>query len=125
MSPSFGRPATPGSGDKYVRGFTAKSKSHSYAKSYHSQSGSIFHISDGGSDGHGLPSSPPPVPRVPNGIGEMLRSETPPIPDLEEDKVVMDPKTPSDYALHAVFIRFATSAETRMDAFLREPLVCQ
>ena len=35
----------------------------------------------------------------------------------------MDPKTPIDYALHAVFIQFATSAETKIDGFLREALV--
>jgi len=33
------------------------------------------------------------------------------------------PKMPSDYTLHAVFIRFATLAEAKIDAFLREPLV--
>ncbi|KAF9070360.1 cell morphogenesis N-terminal-domain-containing protein [Rhodocollybia butyracea] len=110
-SPPYGRPPTPGSVDtRFVRG----KKSHSQAKSFHSQSGSIFHTSDGGSEGHGLSSSPPPVPRVP-----YLRSET---PDFEDDKVVMDPKTPSDYALHAVFIRFASSAETKIDTFLRQPL---
>ncbi|KAJ3881502.1 cell morphogenesis N-terminal-domain-containing protein [Lentinula edodes] len=110
-SPPFGRPPTPGSVDaRYGR---AK-KSHAQAKSFHSQSGSIFHASDGGSEGHGISSSPPPVPRVP-----YIRSET---PDFEDDKVVMDPKTPSDYALHAVFIRFASSAESKIDTFLRQPL---
>ncbi|KAH7878271.1 cell morphogenesis N-terminal-domain-containing protein [Lentinula edodes] len=110
-SPPFGRPPTPGSVDtRYGR---AK-KSHAQAKSFHSQSGSIFHASDGGSEGHGISSSPPPVPRVP-----YIRSET---PDFEDDKVVMDPKTLSDYALHAVFIRFASSPESKIDAFLRQPL---
>ncbi|KAF5391713.1 hypothetical protein D9757_001660 [Collybiopsis confluens] len=111
-SPPFGRPSTPASVDtRYGR----SKKNHSQAKSFHSQSGSIFHVSDGGSDGHGqIPSSPPPVPRVP-----YLRSET---PEIEDDKVVMDPKTPSDYALHAVFIRFAASAESKIDTFLRQPL---
>ena len=41
-----------------------------------------------------------------------------------EDKIVLDPRTPSDYALHAIFIRFAASAETHMDEFLRFPVVC-
>ncbi|KAJ4488306.1 cell morphogenesis N-terminal-domain-containing protein [Lentinula aciculospora] len=110
-SPPFGRPPTPGSIDtRYGR---AK-KSHSQVKSFHSQSGSIFHASDGGSEGHGISSSPPPVPRVP-----YIRSET---PDFEDDKVVMDPKTPSDYALHAIFIRFASSAEFKIDTFLRQAL---
>ncbi|KAF5362660.1 hypothetical protein D9758_009577 [Tetrapyrgos nigripes] len=118
-SPPFGRPPTPGSGDsKYAR--TPK-RGHSYAKSQHSQSGSIYHYSDTGSDGHGnqFSTSPPPVPRVPNSFGEALRSET---PDYEEDKVVMDPKTPSDFALHAVFMRFASTAEAKIDSFLRQPL---
>jgi hypothetical protein len=51
----------------------------------------------------------------------MYQEET--IPDVEEDKVVMDLKTPSDYALHAVFIRFAGLAEEKIDNFLRQPLV--
>ncbi|KAJ3788761.1 cell morphogenesis N-terminal-domain-containing protein [Lentinula aff. detonsa] len=107
----FGRPPTPGSVDtRYGR----VKKSHSQAKSFHSQSGSIFHASDGGSEGHGISSSPPPVPRVP-----FIRSET---PEYEDDKVVIDPKTPADYALHAVFIRFASSAESKIDTFLRQPL---
>jgi len=45
------------------------------------------------------------------------------IVDFEDDKVVMDLKTPSDYALHAVFIRFATSAEEKIETFLQQPLV--
>ena len=40
-----------------------------------------------------------------------------------EDKIVLDPRTPSDYALHAIFIRFAASAETHIDEFLRFPVV--
>ncbi|THU94717.1 hypothetical protein K435DRAFT_966750 [Dendrothele bispora CBS 962.96] len=105
------RPPTPG----------ASKKGHSYAKSQHSHSGSIFHYSDAGSDGHHPSSSisPPPVPRVPNGFADLIRSET---PDFEEDKVVIDPKTPSDFALHAVFMRFASTAEAKIDNFLRQPL---
>ncbi|KAF8634828.1 hypothetical protein AX17_004079 [Amanita inopinata Kibby_2008] len=113
---AFPRPPTPTT--------KLKSKNHVYAKSHHSQTGSIYHISDGSDHGHPfLTSSPPPVPRVPNGFGHMPRSETPPpIFDLEEDKVVIDPKSPSDFALHAVFIRFADLAEKKIDAFLRLPL---
>ncbi|KAJ6623475.1 cell morphogenesis N-terminal-domain-containing protein [Mycena sp. CBHHK59/15] len=118
-SPPYHRPATPGSSDgRYTN--RPKSKGHGYAKSHHSQTGSIFHNSDAGSDygqGHPFSPSPPPVPRVPNAFGPVHRSET---PDFDEDKVIMDPKTPSDYALHAVFIRFATSCEAKMDVFLRE-----
>ncbi|KAJ7046983.1 cell morphogenesis N-terminal-domain-containing protein [Mycena alexandri] len=122
MSPPYHRPPTPGSSDgrHAQQPPSAKSKGHGYAKSHHSQTGSIFHTSDGGSDygqNHPFSPSPPPVPRVPNAFGPVHRSDT---PDFEEDKVVMDPKTPSDYALHAVFIRFATSAESKIDVFLRE-----
>ncbi|KAF5383133.1 hypothetical protein D9615_005030 [Tricholomella constricta] len=117
-SPPSHRPPTPGSNVRGTRG----SKHHTPVKSHHSQTGSIFHASDGGSDyGHGYSSSPPPVPRVPNAFGQVNRSETPPT-DFEEDKIVMDPKTPSDYALHAVFMRFATSAETKIEIFLRQGL---
>jgi len=101
-------------------GLLTKSRSHGPTKSQHSHSGSIFHISDSGSDHGNLP-SPPPVPRVPSAYGKMYQEET--IPDVEEDKVVMDLKTPSDYALHAVFIRFAGLAEEKIDNFLRQPLV--
>ena len=41
----------------------------------------------------------------------------------EEDKVEVDPRTPAEYALHAVFIRFATAAEHKMGRFLKQPLV--
>ncbi|KAF7304959.1 hypothetical protein MKEN_01210500 [Mycena kentingensis (nom. inval.)] len=119
-SPPYARPPTPGSNDGRFTQRQPKSKGHGYAKSTHSQTGSIFHYSDPGSDygqSHAFSSSPPPVPRMPNAFGSVHRSET---PDYEEDKVVIDPKTPSDYALHAVFIRFAASCESKIDVFLRE-----
>lgn len=120
VSPTQHRPPTPGS----IR--PSKSRNPSYAKSQHSQSGSIYHTSENGSDlGHGISysASPPPVPRVPNVFGgQALRSETPPVGEYE-DKIVMDPRTPSDYALHAVFMRFAESAEKKIDAFLLQGLV--
>ncbi|KAJ7632784.1 cell morphogenesis N-terminal-domain-containing protein [Roridomyces roridus] len=120
-TPPYHRPPTPGSNDGRAssRPASSKSRGHGYAKSHTSQSGSIFHNSDGGSDygqGHPFSPSPPPVPRVPNAFGP-VRNDT---PDFEEDKVIMDPKTPSDYALHAVFIRFATTCEAKIDAFLKE-----
>jgi hypothetical protein len=123
-SPPYHRPPTPGSSDGRhpSKPPSSKSRGHGYAKSHHSQTGSIFHNSDGGSDygqSHPFSPSPPPVPRVPNAFGP-VRSET---PDFDEDKVIMDPKTPSDYALHAVFIRFASSAEAKIDVFLRESFV--
>jgi hypothetical protein len=121
-SPPYPRPPTPGSN---ARG-TPKTKNHVYAKSQHSQTGSIFHASDGGSDyGNPYLSSPPPVPRVPNAFGQFHRGDTPPASDFEDDRVIVDPKTPSDYALHAVFMRFASSAEGKIDTFLRQPLVGQ
>ncbi|KAJ7905688.1 cell morphogenesis N-terminal-domain-containing protein [Mycena olivaceomarginata] len=108
-SPPYHRPPTPGSSDgrHTQRPPSSKPKGHGYAKSHHSH--------DYGQS-HPFSPSPPPVPRVPNAFGP-VRSET---PDFDEDKVIMDPKTPSDYALHAVFIRFATAAEGKIDVFLRE-----
>jgi hypothetical protein len=101
-----------------------KPKGHGYSKSQQSHTGSIFHASDGGSDyGYNFVPSPPPVPRVPTAFSNFYRDDTPPLTDFDEDKVVMDLKTPSDYALHAVFIRFATSAEEKIDFFLRLHLV--
>lgn len=117
-SPPFVRPPTPASNNT-----RPKFKHHTPAKSQHSHSGSFFHASDGGSDYGPYPSSPPPVPRVPNGFGQPHSNDTPVISDFEDDKVVMDPKTPTDYALHAVFIRFASSAEGKIDTFLRQSLV--
>lgn len=117
-SPRFTqRPSTSGSTDT-ARFGRSKSRGHIQAKSQHSQTGSIFNMSDAGSDyGHGY-FSPPPVPRVPGAY----RGDTPPSSDFEEDKVVMDPKTPSDYALHAIFMRFASQAEEKIENYLRQPL---
>ncbi|KAF7761502.1 hypothetical protein Agabi119p4_9494 [Agaricus bisporus var. burnettii] len=69
--------------------------------------------------GHSFSVSPPPMPAFP--FGHFSRTDSPPV-DLEEDKVVMDPKTPFDFALHAVFIRFVTLAERKIDNFLRYSL---
>lgn len=112
-SPPF-RPPTPSSRAQRIK---------QHGKSQHSQTGSFFYTSDGGSDyGHGYPSSPPPVPRMPNAFGHNIRSETPPT-DYEEDKIVVDPKTPSDYALHAVFMRFAQIADSKIENFLQQNFV--
>ena len=34
----------------------------------------------------------------------------------------MDPRTPSEYALHAIFIQFAAMAEHKIERFLKEPI---
>ncbi|KAH7905906.1 cell morphogenesis N-terminal-domain-containing protein [Hygrophoropsis aurantiaca] len=123
ISPPHPRPPTP-SNEARPRA-PSRSRGHSTARSQHSQSGSIFQSSDTGSDlGHGFSyaSSPPPVPRMPNAFGlSTTRGDSPPIPE-EDEKFNLGPKTPSDYALHAVFIRFATLAEAKIDVFLRESL---
>ncbi|KAG1837018.1 hypothetical protein C8R48DRAFT_751656 [Suillus tomentosus] len=92
---------------------------------HHSQSGSIFHDSDTGSDhGHGFSysSSPSPVSRVPDAFGTQTFSSDGPSIMEEDDDVSSGPKMSSDYALRAVFIRFTTLAEAKMNVFLRETL---
>ncbi|CAE6446201.1 unnamed protein product [Rhizoctonia solani] len=53
-----------------------------------------------------------PIPRPPR------RATTP----YENEDTAPDPKTPAEYALHAVFLRFVTEVEQKMSAFLKEPL---
>ncbi|KAL7279899.1 hypothetical protein ACG7TL_006308 [Trametes sanguinea] len=119
-SPLHFRPATPGGGD----GRSKTPKHKDYARSQHSHSGSIFYNSDGGSDhGHGfypMSSSPPPVPPMPSAFG--AHAEDAASFSDSEEKPALDPRTPADYALHAIFIRFAASAESHIDEFLRLPL---
>lgn len=122
------RPHTPGghTGDiRHYRGpSSSKPRSHGYGRSQHSV------YTENGSDNshglqHGLPklSTPPPVPRVPDEYGTpIMRVNTPTWSD--EDKAAPDPQTPSDYAFHAIFIRFATAAESILQIFLQQPLVC-
>ncbi|KAJ3554920.1 hypothetical protein NM688_g2858 [Phlebia brevispora] len=120
-SPTQFRPSTPASGDSKPRG-QSRSRGHASAKSQHSHSGSIFHTSDAGSDlGHGaiyVPSlSPPPVPPVPeyfpgHGFGDE---------EQDDDNVVVEARTPADFALHAIFIRFAASAEALILDFVEQP----
>jgi hypothetical protein len=126
-SPPNVRPSTPASGEKSRNGLT-KSNRHAYSKSQHSHSGSIFHNSDPGSDhGHGIPYVPslspppvPPVPRVPFAFAAQSSRE-----DLTiyEDKLVVDARTPSDFALHAIFIRFAARAEQLIEDYVQQPHV--
>jgi hypothetical protein len=125
-SPPNPRPPTPGSSESKLSNRTTRSKGHVSGRSGHSYSSSVFHSSDPGSDhGHGFnfPSSPPPVPPMPNVFSGFPLSESPTLPEPEEDKVEVDPRTPAEYALHAVFIRFATAAEHKIGRFLKQPLV--
>lgn len=98
-------------------------KSKDYGRAQHAHSGSLFYSSDNGSD-HGhypFSSSPPPVPPMPNAFAG-LADDTGSFSD-GEDRAAPDPKTPSDYALHAIFLRFAAAAELHIDKFLHLPLV--
>ena len=118
MSLPQGRPATPGSTDFRSARQTPRSKGHAVARSGHSYTGSL-HYSDAGSD-YGSRSSPPPVPKLSSRTAARFES----MDEYPEDRVEPDPRTPAEYALHAVFIRFASAAEAKIDAFLRENLVC-
>jgi hypothetical protein len=60
---------------------------------------------------------------MPNVFSGFPQSESPTPAEPEEDKVEVDPRTPAEYALHAVFIRFATAAEHKIGRFLKQPLV--
>jgi hypothetical protein len=60
---------------------------------------------------------------MPNGFFSSLPHSESPTFEPEEDKVEVDPRTPAEYALHAVFIRFATTAEHKITSFLKQPLV--
>ena len=125
-SPPYHRPPTPGSGEGKFSSRTTRSKGHVPGRSGHSHSSSLFHSSDPGSDhGHAFnfPSSPPPLPPMPNVFSNLPRTESPALLELEEDKVEVDPRTPAEYALHAVFMRFATMAEHKIGAFLKQTLV--
>lgn len=125
-SPPYHRPPTPGSSEGKLSNRTTRSKGHVPGRSGHSYSNSLFHNSDPGSDhGHGFnfPSSPPPVPPMPNMFSGFPQSESPAPLEPEEDKVEVDPRTPAEYALHAVFIRFASAAEHKIATFLKQPLV--
>ncbi|THH08171.1 hypothetical protein EW145_g2882 [Phellinidium pouzarii] len=127
----YPRPPTPSSSNdhKHGRAMSVRTRGHNSGRSQHSHTGSVFHNSDAGSDysfgfNHIIPrqSTPPPVPRVPNEYGaSSQRNHTLPSSDAE-DKVIMDPRTPSEYALHAIFIRFAALAEDKIDRFLKQPL---
>lgn len=124
------RPSTP-SGDN--RGRQVPKRSASLSRTGHSQSGSIFYMSDGGSDSHfAMESSPPPVPKMPNGLmnnssnvhpREYIHTSSHHGHD-EHKPVLKEPRTPAEYALHAVFTRFVLSADHKVTQYLKSRLVC-
>ncbi|KAI0032600.1 cell morphogenesis N-terminal-domain-containing protein [Vararia minispora EC-137] len=121
MSPPHVRSATPGSSDFRNGRQTPRHRAQA-SRSQHSYSGSVHHQSDGGSDhGHYYRNSPPPVPPMPDALyGVLAYHENSEM--IDDDRVEPDPRTPAEYALHAVFIRFASAAEIKIDTFLRQNL---
>jgi hypothetical protein len=116
------RSATPGSTDLRSGRQTLRHKAQA-SRSQHSYSGSVHHQSDAGSD-HGPfgRHSPPPVPPMPDTLyGVVAYNDNAEV--VDDDRVEPDPRTPAEYALHAVFIRFASAAETKIDTFLKQSLV--
>lgn len=63
--------------------------------------------------------SPPPVPRMPSGLGSRGFSDD----EQDDDNVEVVACTPADFALHAILIRFASSAETLIAEFVSQPEV--
>ncbi|KAG9311701.1 hypothetical protein JVU11DRAFT_7939 [Chiua virens] len=133
-SPPYQGPRPPTPGESRPARSASRPRGHSAARSHHSHSGSVFFGSENGSDhGHGHPFghnpnhgfnfghppiSPPPVPRVPESL--VTRGDSPAISEEGESEDHSLSKSPAEYALHAVFIRFATLAEAKIDAFVRE-----
>ena len=123
------RPSTP-SGD--TRGRPIPKRSISLSRPGHSQSSSLFYQSDAGSDSHfTADSSPPPVPKMPNGlmngnsnVHPREHTRTPSLPDSDEPTpAIKEPRTPAEYALHAVFTRFVLSADHKVTLYLKSRLV--
>lgn len=128
---AYPRPSTPSSSNDHRHGRAMSTRSRDYpnGKAQHAHSGSTFHNSDAGSDysfgfHNSAPrqSTPPPVPRVPNEYGGSLLRYDSSLSADTEDRVVMDPRTPSEYALHAIFMQFAATAEDKIERFLKQPL---
>lgn len=96
---------------------------HSYSKSYHTSTPSTssdLAFAFGGSP------PPPPLPSFRNrhdhSHSHFTTGRDTPDHAFDDEKIIMNPKTPSDFALHALFMRFATNAETMIETFLRQPL---
>ncbi|GJJ10469.1 hypothetical protein Clacol_004695 [Clathrus columnatus] len=91
-------------------------------------SGSSLYQSDSGD----MPfrTSPPPVPKMPeeyvngNNVHSFSREHlrTPSLTDSEEQPVLTEPRTPAEYALHAVFTRFVGSADNKVASYLKTKL---
>ncbi|KAH9018690.1 cell morphogenesis N-terminal-domain-containing protein [Lactarius hengduanensis] len=125
-SPPHPRPPTPGSSESKLSNRTTRSKGHISGRS--------------GTLAHRVPSSitqtrgvttdmalvfrlpRPPFQPMPNGFFSSLPHSESPTFEPEEEKVEVDPRTPAEYALHAVFMRFATTAEHKVTSFLKHPL---
>jgi hypothetical protein len=92
------------------------SSSRPIPRGNHSVSGSSVFDAD---SGFGSPrmESPPPVPKMP-----FTRNRAPSSAALVEpmENVPSEPRTPAEYALHAVFTRFVTAAEQKIEAFLKQ-----
>lgn len=82
---------------------------------------SIFHNSDGDS-GFGSPriESPPPMPKMPFARARAPSAAT---EQVQVENVPSEPRTPAEYALHAVFTRFVTAAEQKIELFLKKAKV--
>jgi hypothetical protein len=93
-----------------------KAKGQLYRKPQHSHSSLTFHNADIGGNYTRT--------HAPNAFGGHFNSSETLISEAEDDKIVMDPRMPSKYALHAVFMQFATSVELKIDAFLGHESVC-
>lgn len=59
-----------------------------------------------------------------NGTHSREHMRTPSLPDSEENRPVLkEPRTPAEYALHAVFTRFVLSADHKVALYLKSRLV--
>lgn len=124
-SPHAPRPPTPSSGVT-----TRSIPRRSISLSRQNNSGSSLYHSDSGDISFRM--SPPPVPKMPEEYinGNMSQNfsrehlRTPSLTDSEDHPVLTEPRTPAEYALHAVFTRFVGSADHKVALYLKSQLVC-
>ncbi|THH32564.1 hypothetical protein EUX98_g1631 [Antrodiella citrinella] len=62
------------------------------------------------------------VPPVPNVFGHAMTGSEPLSPPDFEEKNTPEAHTPSDFALHAIFIRFATAADSLIHKYISQPV---